>query len=191
MLFDARRLASCPSRSLTGRLNSARKKTSGSCFRYEPSVRSSSVRSVLGSGNYDVLCMRPIRADLAVTEERISALRADLRAEFARVQRKRALHGEIATHHLERDSLAERILKLRGSLRGLSVDDQATISRQRRFTTCCTIETCGSAEYFDLTRSSTNAERSNCGRIYLPDVVVERRGHVDWSFLPLRQHAHG
>ena len=54
----------------------------------------------------------PIRADLAVTEERIDALRAELRAEFARVQRKRTLHGEIATHHLGRDSLTERILKL-------------------------------------------------------------------------------
>ena len=75
----------------------------------------------------------PIRADLAVTEERIAALRTELRAEFARVQRKRTLHGEIATHHLERDSLTERILKLRGSLRGLSVDDQATISRQPEY----------------------------------------------------------
>ena len=75
----------------------------------------------------------PIRAKLAITEERIAALRAELRAEFARVQRKRTLHGEIATHHLERDSLTERILKLRGSLQGLSVADQATISRQPEY----------------------------------------------------------
>ena len=74
----------------------------------------------------------PIRADLVVTEERIAALRAELRAAFAGVQRKRALQ-EIATHHLGRESLAERILKLRESLQGLSVDDQATISLQPEY----------------------------------------------------------
>jgi chromosome segregation protein len=75
----------------------------------------------------------PIQSSLAVTDDRISALSSDLRASFALVERGRALANEIAAHALERQSLAERITKLRESLQGLSPEDQATINRQPEY----------------------------------------------------------
>lgn len=72
----------------------------------------------------------PIQAELDGLEERISGLGIDLRAAFDRVVRFRALQSEIAAHDIERKSLNEQIEKLRGSLKGLSPDDQAIIARQ-------------------------------------------------------------
>lgn len=72
----------------------------------------------------------PIQAELDALEEQIAALRIDLRTAFERVTRFRALRSEIAAHDIERHSLNEQVEKLRSSLRGLSLEDTTTISRQ-------------------------------------------------------------
>jgi chromosome segregation protein len=72
----------------------------------------------------------PIQADLDALQERIVNFGSDLRAAFDHVIRYRTLQSEIAAHDIERQSLNEQIEKLRASLKGLSLDDQAIIARQ-------------------------------------------------------------
>lgn len=75
----------------------------------------------------------PIQASITAREERIATLRADLRAEFTRLERYRTLQSEVTAHHLESESLLQRVKKLRDSLQGLSADDQAIIARQAEY----------------------------------------------------------
>lgn len=75
----------------------------------------------------------PIQASITAREERIATLRADLRAEFTRLERYRTLQSEVTAHHLERESLQQRVQKLRDSLQGLSAEDQAIIGRQAEY----------------------------------------------------------
>jgi chromosome segregation protein len=72
----------------------------------------------------------PIQAELDALEEQIAALRIDVRTAFEHVTQFRALQAEIGAHNIERHSLNEQVAKLRSSLKGLSEEDTATISRQ-------------------------------------------------------------
>jgi chromosome segregation protein len=72
----------------------------------------------------------PVRSDLVALEEKIGALKTELRVAFDRLERFRALAAELTAHELERRSLIERISRLRASIKGLSPEDTAIISLQ-------------------------------------------------------------
>jgi putative AbiEii toxin of type IV toxin-antitoxin system/AAA domain-containing protein len=72
----------------------------------------------------------PVRSDLVALEEKIGALRTELRVTFDRLERFRALGAELTAHELERKSLIERISSLRASIKGLSAEDTAILSLQ-------------------------------------------------------------
>jgi type III restriction enzyme len=75
----------------------------------------------------------PIQDELDALDEQNASLVSDLRAQFDRVIRHRALQKDIGAHDLELTSLKQQLETLRASLKGLSEEDTATIARQARY----------------------------------------------------------
>lgn len=75
----------------------------------------------------------PIQKELDALEAQAAGIASELRLEFERLIRHRALESEIAAHDIERKSLKEQIERLRASLKGLSDADKATIALQGKY----------------------------------------------------------
>jgi chromosome segregation protein len=75
----------------------------------------------------------PVQKELDALEAQIAGTASEIRLEFERLVRHRALQLEIAAHDIERKSLGEQIDRLRGSLKGLSDADKATIELQSKY----------------------------------------------------------
>lgn len=72
----------------------------------------------------------PIKQELATIESNKTDLRAHIVTAYNNLARYRELESRIAKHDLERRSLSEQLEKLRGDLKGLSVENRAIIDRQ-------------------------------------------------------------